>query len=1264
MKTLHSIFSIAVILYAGSIRAVTTYTTTTNGVTWTYTLSSGGVVLGGDDSNSPTVSKNTSGVIVVPELIDGYPVVGVGRYAFYACSKLSTIVLPPTLSSIGHESFYQCEALQNIVIPDSVKTIDSYSFYDCTSLTNVVLGNGIVSIPDHAFYRCTSLRQINIPNGVTAIGNDAFSYCKGLQSVTIPDNVTSLGSYVFNDCTILTNIVIGKGIKRIPNYAFSDCTSLRWMGIPDNVTAIGDSAFYGCTGLRSFSVPDSITSLGKSAFRDCSGLTNVVLGCGITAVADSAFYGCASLRRMVIPDNVTAIGDSAFYGCTGLQRIFIGTGATIIGDSAFYGCTGLQDVTIPKNVTSIGSKAFYNCKGLREASMPSPPANIGNGAFCGCIGLVDDNGFLIVANRLFVYQGDNSTAIIPDGVIAIDDFAFSGCESLQSVTIPSTVTTIGAYAFAGCSGLTTMDIPNSVRNIGAGAFSGCIGLVDAHGFLIVRDILFTYAGDAEIVVVPDGVTRLDDYAFSGCDGIKSISLPSSLKAIGTCSFQGCVEIENLVLPESVTTIGNSAFRNCRGLKALSLPANVTNLGASLFDGCSQLRSLTIPQIMCDRYSYSYNYQTFNNSLIDEIIIADGVTTIGEYAFENCYNIRKLVIPNSVTQIGRYDYYYNYNDSYYMRTAFYGLRNLTSITIPQSICGSQRIYEVFDYPYYLREVNIADGATSIGPYLFQSCQQLESVTIASTVTNIENNAFASCTSLKSIYIEGDAPNVKVGAFNSVGSSCVVYVNRGSYGWNTDIPGNWQGLPIRYVDCTVMFDPAGGTVAVNSLVRNHGATIGELPTPVRNGYLFVGWFTQPENGVHVTSSTVIYDDVTYYARWEKIIIAAPVISPADGSLIAGRGRVVTITCEADGADIYYSVNGTTPRPTEEFKYNGSFTITETTTIKAVAVKDGIKSDYVLATLTKTDMTLAEAAGATDLAFTTCANAPWTPCVDETSPIGSAAISGIIGDNTNTWIETSVSGSGTLSFFWRVECEEDEYGDATWDRLVVYTNGIEIARIDGITQWQEYNLVFSDGGTHTIRWEFLKDGFDEYETADMAWISGITWLPGICGTVVDANDKGVITTITEGYLITANDGQLIASDDVRIYAVLNGQRVETTSGYNIVIAEDGKSAKVMLRAPMMGIADGMVDAEKDKSDPTGFLVTIDETKIAAKPKLNDGEVLGALPVKAHEGLYYQAAWGNDLANLTRGEKIQATGDTLYLGVVKQTGDKGFYRVTVSEQ
>ena len=78
----------------------------------------------------------------------------------------------------------------------------------------------------------------------------------------------------------------------------------------------------------------------------------------------------------------------------------------------------------------------------------------------------------------------------------------------------------------------------------------------------------------------------------------------------------------------------------------------------------------------------------------------------------------------------------------------------------------------------------------------------------------------------------------------------------------------------------------------------------------------------------------------------------------------------------------------------------------------------------------------------------------------------------------------------------------------------------------------------------------------------------------------------------------------------------------------------------------------------------VEVAPAKIAAKPEPKSGETVGALPVKAYEGLYYQAAWGSELSGLTTGEKVKATGPSLYLGVIKQTGEKGFYKLTVSEK
>lgn len=222
-------------------------------------------------------------------------------------------------------------------------------------------------------------------------------------------------------------------------------------------------------------------------------------------------------------------------------------------------------------------------------------------------------------------------------------------------------------------------------------------------------------------------------------------------------------------------------------------------------------------------------------------------------------------------------------------------------------------------------------------------------------------------------------------------------------------------------------------------------------------------------------------------------APVIVPADGAEFRSATCEVAISCATDGAEIYYTIDGSTPQKENGTKYTAPFTIADTTTIKAIAIGGPLKSEVITATISKRSLSLAEAVGMVELVFDTDENAPWHPIVDVSAASGFAAQSGTIGMDSCTWMETSVRGAGAFSFNWRVECEKDDSGGATWDRLVVFTNAVEAARIDGVTEWQNVSFVFEDDGKHTIRWEFVKDDYDEEGAtfADNAWVSGVSWL-----------------------------------------------------------------------------------------------------------------------------------------------------------------------------
>ena len=229
--------------------------------------------------------------------------------------------------------------------------------------------------------------------------------------------------------------------------------------------------------------------------------------------------------------------------------------------------------------------------------------------------------------------------------------------------------------------------------------------------------------------------------------------------------------------------------------------------------------------------------------------------------------------------------------------------------------------------------------------------------------------------------------------------------------------------------------------------------------------------------------------------QIAPEAPVISPTDGTEFRSETCEVTISCMTDGAEIYYTLDGSTPQKESATKYTVPFTITDTTTVKAIAVGGPLKSEVVTAALVRRSLSLAEAAGNIELSFTTDETAPWLPIVDSSAESGFAAQSGTIGMTASTWMETSVNGAGMFSFRWRVECEKDDSGQATWDRLMVFTNGVEAARIDGVTEWSNaISFGFDDDGVHIIRWEFVKDDYDEdgIVFSDHGWVSGVLWIP----------------------------------------------------------------------------------------------------------------------------------------------------------------------------
>ena len=200
---------------------------------FTYTTNNGTITITG--------YTGTNHDVVIPRMIDGLPVTGIGTNAFYD-ARINTVTVPNTVTNIGDFAFEFC-TMTNVTIPNSVTSIGFFAFGFCTSLTNVTIPNGVTSIGNSTFWECTSLTSVTIPNGVTSIGNGTFSDCRSLTSVTIPKSVTNIGNGTFFDCTSLTSVTIPNSVTNIGDVVFSECWGLTKVFFDGNAPAIGQDVF-------------------------------------------------------------------------------------------------------------------------------------------------------------------------------------------------------------------------------------------------------------------------------------------------------------------------------------------------------------------------------------------------------------------------------------------------------------------------------------------------------------------------------------------------------------------------------------------------------------------------------------------------------------------------------------------------------------------------------------------------------------------------------------------------------------------------------------------------------------------------------------------------------------------------------------------------------------------------------------------------------------------------------------------------------------
>lgn len=190
------------------------------------------------------------------------------------------------------------------------------------------------------------------------------------------------------------------------------------------------------------------------------------------------------------------------------------------------------------------------------------------------------NGFYIEKSKGRIDAIDpqvlnNNSIVIPKMVAEVKESLFDDydCE-LREVSFEVGAKKIPESMFMNCRSLEVVVIPNTVEEIGDFAFRGCKGLVD--------------------IVIPDSVKVIGEDAFAR-SGLATVKMGEGVEVIKEGAFKKCNNLESMTLPDSLKEVGDTAFANCSSLEEVHVSnVNAVNWGEDVFVGCDSIKT---PEIL-------------------------------------------------------------------------------------------------------------------------------------------------------------------------------------------------------------------------------------------------------------------------------------------------------------------------------------------------------------------------------------------------------------------------------------------------------------------------------------------------------------------------------------------------------------------------------------------------------------------------------------------------------------------------------------------
>ena len=441
-------------------------------------------------------------------------------------------------------------------------------------------------------------------------------------------------------------------------------------------------------------LPREMDSVPWDAFKN-SKITSIVFPEVTSEIGTDVVSGCTNLSEIILwptakigyASNLSSFKTIRFMG-TMKEWCNIERGEWLSTcDEIYINGELITDIKFDSSVTNIKSNAFYGYRGLKSVEIPE---------------------HVIVGRSVFRNSSVESVIINAE---LNNECIFYDCKNLKNVTINKSSTE--QLVFASCTAIENLYVGKDVRQFGYWAFFNdwqatnvyfngtvedwCEFIVESDmyslPFLNANSKFYIQGELVEHLVIPSGVTKINNYVFSEYGGLKSVTIPSTVESIGIGAFYQCANLTTVNLSEGIKSVGSKAFMDCKKVTTISIPNSLESIDSGAFFNMISVQGT----LQLGNNLKTIGKEAFYNWRVKSIIISDSVESIGERAFNNCISATTLVIGRNVKTLGA--------------EAFLDMKSLQTVTIyaatPPECTTPLRGYDVND----LHTIFVPSGSKS-------------------------------------------------------------------------------------------------------------------------------------------------------------------------------------------------------------------------------------------------------------------------------------------------------------------------------------------------------------------------------------------------------------------------------------------------------------------------------------------------------------------------------------------------------------------------